>query len=343
MLMTVPKRAFLFLALLLTIQTFAQRENTGFYLPDERLLVESKWRYTYALHAESNTIIHKAENKYDYYLYFRYDYSYQEFLNDRLSIGEWSLDGSTLNYNFKNIAKFEVVELNKSILILEFNQPNNNGTYQYHFVKVDSNNSPFPKPDNELPEILVEANDPNAPVSYRRKKRRGWLSRIFQKNKLREIYVAEEDLTYINIELIGGGYYGGINPVLKDFIMIKSDGRLIKEIQTVQHGLMVTKKYIPRAELEKFAEYVVSQDFYEMERAYDCSDPVCMKRKKQKPTPIPLRLSIAYGERKKVVTVAIWGKDNRNVKYVEYPPALDHIINTIHKMANRLDDQVVRK
>lgn len=343
MLMILMKRAFLLLALFFSIQVIAQRENTGFYLPDERLLVESKWRYTYTLHAESNTIIHKAENQYDYYLYFRYDYSYQEFLNDRLKFGDWSLNGSTLNYQFKNIEKFEIAELNKSILILEFNQPNSKGTYQYHFVKVNSENSPFPKPDNELPEVLVEADDPNAPIVVNRKKRRGWLSQLFRRNKLREFYVPEEELTYINIELIGGGYYGGINPVLKDFIMIKSDGRLIKEIQTIEQGLMVTKKYISRAELEKFAEYVVAQNFYEMERAYDCTDPACMKRKKQKPIPVPLRLSVAYGDRKKVVTVAIWGRDNNNVRYVEYPPALDHIINAIHKMANRLDDEVVRK
>src|SRR5690606_4243127 len=127
-----------------------------------------------------------------------------------------------------------------------------------------------------------------------------------QRNKLKEIYVPEEDLTYINIELIGGGYYGGINPVLKDFILIKSDGRLIKELQSVQNGLMVTKKYIPRTELEMFADYIVKQGFFDMERAYDCTDPNCMKRKSAKPTPVPLRLSVAYGERKKMVTIAIW-------------------------------------
>ena len=181
--MSCLQRAFFFLALFISINAIAQRGNTGFFQPDERLLIESKWRYTYTLHAESNTIIHKAENNYDYYLYFRYDYSYQEFLNDRLSFGEWSLNGSTLGYSFKNTDQFEIVELNKSVLILEFSQRNSKGTYQYHFVKVDSKNSPFPKPDNELPEVLVEAEDPNAPVAKTRKKKRGFFSRIFQKSK----------------------------------------------------------------------------------------------------------------------------------------------------------------
>ncbi|HHM21534.1 MAG TPA: hypothetical protein ENJ20_05875 [Bacteroidetes bacterium] len=322
----------------------AQKGEAIYNGPDERLLIESRWRYTYTLHAGSNTIIHRAENRYDYYLYFRYDYTYMEFLNDRLRFGEWRLDGRTLHYRFKNIPEFKIPELNKSILILEFTRPNSKGTYQYHFVRVDSKEAPFPKPDNELPEVLVEADDPNAPIADKRKKRRrGWLSRLFQRNKIREVYLPEENLTYISIELIGGGYYGGINPVLKDFIMIKTDGRLIKEIQTVQEGLMVTKKYIPRSELEKFAEYVSEQGFFEMERIYDCTDPACMKRKKQKPTPVPLRLSVAYGKRKKVVTIAIWGKDNANIKYVDYPPALDNIIDAIQKMANRMEDPMVRK
>ncbi len=342
--MTFFKRAILLIALFTAVNTSAQKEGEfGFFQPDERLLIESRWRYTYTLHTESNTIIHKSKNNYDYYLYFRYDYSYQEFLNDRLNRGNWSLDGNTLFYSFKNVDKFEIVQLNKSVLILEFTQRNSKGTYQYHFVKVDSKSSPFPKPDNELPEVIVEADNPNKPATRPKKRKRGWLLSLFKRNKLREIYVPEETLTYINIELNGGGYYGGIDPVVKDFIMIKSDGRLIKEFQSVNHGLLVTKKYIPRLELEMFADYIVKQGFYDMERVYDCTASACMKRKRHKPRPVPLRLSVAYGDRKKVITLAIWGEDNLKTKYVDYPPALDHIIDAIQKMAHRPDDPVVKK
>ena len=335
--------AFIFSLLVFASSLAAQAGNPVLDNPDERLFIESKWRYTYTLHAESNTIIHKAENNYDYYLYFRYDYTYLEFLNDRLKKGSWSLDGKTLSYSFKHVDKFEVAELNKAVLVLEFTQRNSKGTYQYHFVRVESKETPFPKPANELPEVIVEADDPNAPVAQKKKKKkRGWFSRIFKKSKIKEIY-PEEKLTYINIELIGGGYYGGIDPVLKDFIRIKSDGRLIKEFQSVHQGLLVTKKYIPREELEMFADYVVKQGFYEMERVYDCTDDACTKRKKLKPKPVPLRLSIAYGDQKKVITIAIWGEDNRKMKYVEYPPALDKIIDAIQRMANRLDDPLVKK
>ena len=93
--------------------------------PDERLFVESKWRYTYTLHAESNTIIHKADKNYDFYLYFRYDYTYQEFLNGKMTRGNWSLNNRSLFYSFQHVNKFEIVQLNKSVMVLEFT--NNQG------------------------------------------------------------------------------------------------------------------------------------------------------------------------------------------------------------------------
>jgi hypothetical protein len=313
-------------------------QETG--VPDERLFIESKWRYTYTLHSESNTVIHKADKTYDFFLYFRYDYSYQEFLNGKLTQGNWSLNGRTLFYSFQYVNKFEIAQLNKSVLVLEFEQRSSKGTYQYHFVRVDSKDAPFAKPANELPEVIVEAENPAAEVQ---KDKRGWLSFGKKRRNKKKLEEAKPAPTYINIELIGGGYYGGIDPVLKDFIHIKTDGRLVKEYQSVNTGLLVTKKTIPRAELEMFADYVVKQGFFDFERAYDCDVPGCMKRKNQKPTPIPLRLSIAYGQKKKVITIAIWGKDDLGVQYVDYPPALDNIIDAIQRMANRLEDPVVRK
>lgn len=330
----VPLMIFVLLATVLS----GQKSEEGFFQLDDKLLIESKWHYTHTLHVESNTSIHTAEDQYDYYIYFRYDFTYQEFLNDRLNRGKWKLKGNTLKYKFREVNAFEVVKLDETTLVLEYEQAKNK--YQYHFKKVSDDDAPFKKPSNELPEVLVEADDPNGAG---KKKKLGWLSRLFKRNKLKDIYEPQEKLTYINIELIGGGYYGGINPVLKDFILIKTDGRLIKELESVQNGLHVVKKNIPREELERFAEYIVGQGFFEMERGYDCNTSACMYRKKESPRPVPLRLSVAYGNRKKLITIAIWGKDDLNVKYVDYPPALDYIIEAIQKMANRGGDPVVKK
>ncbi len=297
---------------------------------NEDKLIETKWKYTYALHVESNTTIHQADKKYEFFIYFKFDYSYRQFLNGKMTRGNWSLNGSELFYNFKHIKKFYIAEVSKERLVLEFTQPNSKGAYQYHFIPVKSEDAPFVVPANELPLVDVEGDDPRSIMKRKSKKKK-------KKKKRRGSDVAEVKPVYISIELIGGGFYGGIDPVLRDFVQIKSTGRLIKEFQSVQNGLIVTKKDIPRDELEAFAEYIVSKDFFEFDRIYDCDSEACMKRKKEKPTPIPLRLSVAYGQKKKVITITVWGRDRNNVQYVPYPKELDQIIMSIQKMASRLD------
>ena len=306
--------------------------GTRYPAVEERAIVETKWRYTYAIHLESNTIIHQAENFYDYYLHFRYNYTYEQYLNGTMTRGTWSLGGSELFYSFKHIKKFEIAEINKNKLILEFTQANSKGTYQYHFIRVESKDAPFVKPKNELPDVIVETLG-----AQKNKKRRLALNKKKKKRKKKK--GPEKKQVYISIELIGGGYYGGIDPVLKDYIYIKSNGRLIKEFKSLNGGLVVTKKDIPREEIEQFAEYIISQRFFDFESIYDCESKLCQNRKRDKPTPIPLRLAVAYGSRKKVVTVSIWGDDVDRTQYVEYPPALDNIVEAIQRMAHRLDDK----
>lgn len=330
----------LLMLLLTTTQAWAQTDSlawgTNYPAVQDREIIETKWRYSYALHLESNTIIHQAENFYDYYLHFRYDYTYRQYLNGRMSRGTWSLNGSELFYSFKHINKFEIAEINKTKLILEFTQPNSKGTYQYHFIRVESKDAPFVKPPNELPDVIVETANPSKKkrwFTFSKKKKRKKRRRKKRKKK------DQPEPIYISIELIGGGFYGGIDPVLKDYVHIKSDGRLIREFKSLHGGQVITKKNIPREELEQFAEFIIAQKFFEFERIYDCTASTCQKRKRSKPTPIPLRLAVAYGSQKKVVTVSIWGKDEKRVQYVDYPPALDNIIDAIQRMANRLNEE----
>lgn len=325
------------ICLMCSLSLVAQNRNyqkgDDFFKVDERKLIETKWKYTYALHLESNTIIHRAEDAYEYFLFFRYNYTYQEYLNGKFSNGNWGLSQNELLYSFKHIEKFTVATANKKILVLEFTQPNSRGTYQYHFVKVASEESPFIKPRNELPDVNVEAINPN------KAEKKWWVFNKPKKKKVKKLKQVEpkKDEPYISIEVVGGGFYGGINPTYRDYIHIKNDGRLIKEYKNRENGLVVTKRNIPREELEKFAEYVVSQDFFKMERVYGCESELCQNRQKKKPAPVPLRLAVAYKDKRKVVTINIFGKDNRNIQYVDYPPALDKIIAAIQKMAFRMD------
>jgi hypothetical protein len=285
-------------------------------------LIETKWRYTYTMHLETNTIIHQSEDTYQHFLYFRYDSTYEQYLNGSLTEGNWSLKGNNLKYPFRRVKQFSITTLTEMSLDMEFTQPNSKGTYMYHFVRVESKEAPFLRHETDLPEITIEAKA-TKPL----------------KNDLAKTSVKEKkskNKTYISIELVGGGYYGGLDPVIRDYIIIKNDGRLIKEFKSINAGLVVTKKNISRHELEQFAEWTMTQNFFSFQRQYDCNTSFCEKRMNVKPRPVPLRLSVTYGNVRKMVTVSIWGKDKTGASFVDYPPELDNIIDAIQRMASRV-------
>lgn len=321
-----------FICLVASVVTFGQK--FGYPSVQERQIIGTKWRYTYTLHVESNSAVHQADKSYQYFLFFKYDFSFEQFLHGKFSKGNWSLNGSTLFYPFRNIQKFEIANISNKALVLEFQQPNSTGTYQYHFVAVESKDAPFIRPADELPEVIVEAQ------STKNKKKPWWA--ILRNNDEKKDDVKKKEAAYVSIEIVGGGFFGGIDPVIKDFTRIYPDGRLVHEFQSVNQPLKVTKKVIPKAELEQFGEFVLQNKFFEMKRMYDCNSPICEKRRLLKPTPIPLRLMISYGDKSKVVTIAIWGQDQHKIKYVDYPPALDNIISAIQKFTHRIESNPIK-
>ncbi len=295
----------------------AKAQEVSNFTPD--MLRESKWRYDQTLHVESGATIHRAYYGYQYFLYFRFDNSYQQFLNGNYTMGGWKLTNNLLEYSFDHINRFEIVKLSPTELVLEFERPGSKGHFQFHYINCEEHH-PFPKPLNELPTVRITEKKIFILPAWLKKKK--------------NIQKAENSIpaVYINIELTGGGYSGSLDPIYRDFIWIKSDGKLIREFQSKSKGLVATKKNIPRADLIRLCQFAESQHYFEWEREYDCTDQACVSRKKYKPTPIPLRISITYGNRKKVISVGIWGMDARKTQYVGYPPALDKIVAAIQKM-----------
>lgn len=298
----------------------------------ENLLIETKWQYAYTLHLASGTVVHQAEDNYAHFLYFKYDYSFLQFLNGSVTDGTWALKGDNLEWPFRKVTSFKISNLTDLSLDLEFTQANAKGAWVYHFNRVESKDAPFLRPLNELPEVRVEAENPKLVARIFPKKDKKW----WKKDK-KQPAEPEKPEVYISVELTGGGFYGGIDPVQRDYVVIKNDGRLIKEFKSQNHKLSVSKKNIPREELERFAQWAVDQQFFELKREYNCEASFCEKRKNQRPEPMPLRISISYGNVRKMVTVAIYGYDDKGVKYVEYPKQLDSIIEAIQRMANRLE------
>ena len=323
----------LWITVLLCLHHSVRAQRFAYPSVEERQLIGTKWQYTYTRHVESNTIVHQADKEYQYFIFFKYDFTFEQFLHGTFSKGIWSLNGGTLFYAFRNIQKFDIPVINNKTLILEFQQPNNGGIYEYHFTSVQTADAPFMRPIDELPEIIVEA----PPKETTRRK--WWQILRGLKNDVKTRDNTVKTPVYISIELIGGGFYGGIDPVVKDFIQIGSDGRLLHEYQTVNQPLRVIRKKISPLELQKFGEYILNTKFFDMSRLYDCNSPACEKRKRMKPTPIPLRLQVSYGDKKKVITIAIWGEDNLKMRYVDYPIEIDKIIEVIRRMTHRLDDK----
>jgi len=329
----------------------------------ERTIVEAKWRYVYTMHVGSNTIIHEAGDEYDFYLYFRYDYTAEEFLNGRYERKGWALAGDQIFYPFRNVNLFRVAQAGRDALALEFKQPNSKGLYQYHFVRVSDEDAPFIKPVNQLPTVLVEGVTKQKRKRMRlrgsetagvKKNRRWWPFRKKKDKPAKELTAEQKErkkrkdakranrrisengvvATDMMIELTGGGFFGGIDPVMRDHTVIKPGGRLVKEFKTVQVELRRTAMDLDVEEYNRLAEFIESKGFFDLERVYDCTTEMCVNRKRLKPTPVPLRIAVSNGKRKKVVNIAIWGQDKRGVRYVDYPNELEAVIQAVLKLTN---------
>ena len=83
--MKYPQILFAACLILLSSNLFAQR--FGYPSVQERQLIGTKWRYAYTLHLESNTTVHQADKAYQYFLFLKYDFSFEQSLHGKLSKG----------------------------------------------------------------------------------------------------------------------------------------------------------------------------------------------------------------------------------------------------------------
>lgn len=312
------------------------QEKNDFLYPDvkESILYETQWQYTYTLHVESQTIIHRESENFAAYYYFRLDHLAEAYVNGTASKGTWKINGPWLIAPILNPDSMLVVKLSDTELVLETKNKTGRGNLQYFLSKPSNTVNFFKKPDYLLPELNVTSSaNPKAD-----KQKESWLNNFWDwlwGNQSDVPYVAP--LTYINIEMTGGGFWGGIDPPIRNYIRIKTDGKLIREFATEYKGLTKTVKNISRTELEAFAEYIDAKGFFNLQTGYDCPDPICLSRLSKKPNPIPLRISVTYGIKHKVITIPIFGLDETNHKYLNYPPLIDNISEIMNRMANRIE------
>jgi hypothetical protein len=309
----------MFLMAFAPITVIAQKNEQSIPKIDENMFMETRWKYVKTYHPQSETTIHEANKGYEFFVYFQYDFTYQTYLNGTLEKGNWLIDakGSEIYFQFRNMSWWKVLKIDKKHLELEFQI--GKGIFRYVFVDATKDESGFF--DGEELDIEGFA-DIEGMVEEAPKK---------EKKKMDDITPVAPPA--IEIQLVGGGYFGGIDPVLKDYIHIKPNGRMIREIETIQKGLRKSSKDISREDMEKLITFIDEKGYFELDKTYDCTDGNCLRRKKDKPTPVPLTLVVRHGSKRKVVVITIYGKDGKRGKYVNYPPEIDIIIENIRLLA----------
>jgi hypothetical protein len=205
----------------------------------ENDLFDTRWQYAYATYTGSKTKIFPATESNNHFVWLKLDYTFEQVSNGQRTFGMWQLNKAKnqLYYKYKNIKWWEIVRYEKDTLVLEF--ADSYESLQYTFVKLAPGSAPFGT-DNTILPVFVKSDKKK---KYERKgRKRGVLDWMFS-----EPGVAARDTTIhkpvwvdpnpepqaipIEIILIGGGYYGGIDPVIKNYIQIKTTGRVIRDMK----------------------------------------------------------------------------------------------------------------
>lgn len=337
------KQKSLFIWLLLFIFVAVAQGQRAYPPINENKLLQTKWRYTYTTHTESNTIIHKADKDYKYFLFLKYDNTVQTYINGRLIEGIWGLnaDKNELLYDFRRIKSWRIAEFTDKVLILEYSL-HAKASYRYHFVAVTDAEAPFIRSPYDLPDVLVINKQQQAdPYRFRGVKdepgKRLLTPRQQRRDARRAAKLAKNPPkaapTFIQIELVGGGFYGGLDKVLRNNLVIKTNGQVVKEFQTELQGLQITRRTISRQSLEELVKYIESQEFFNFQQTYTCQTGDCQRRMQELPRPIALRIVVTYGFRRKVVMIPFWDGQGHQKSILEYPPQLDAIVKAIENTA----------
>ena len=140
---------------------------------------------------------------------------------------------------------------------------------------------------------------------------------------------------HLEIYVSGGGFSGGINPRINDQIMISNAGLVQRLYETELDGKRETKLQIDRDELFELVKWIAESGFFEFDNEYDCPerDQVCWQRKDMRPAPLPLKVVVAMGPYRNVVSVPIFSPE-KSQDYIPYPAGLRKIVKAIYDFAS---------
>lgn len=144
--------------------------------------------------------------------------------------------------------------------------------------------------------------------------------------------ISEQD--HMEIFVSGGGFSGGVDPVINDRIMISNSGLLQKYYESEVGGIKKYEKKVDRAELVELIRWIAEEGFFSFESEYGCTTKQCQARLNQYPKPIPLKLVVAVGPYRNVVSVPIFSPKMSQAELVQYPEEIRKIVEAIYVFAS---------
>jgi len=235
---------------------------------------------------------------------------------------------------------------------IRFNATDADCDYDAELMASLSGNSPSfrkqghwltPRSEDEImpmaPDELAELSDAKVYSSSLHRIKKVEKEKVIEIAEVAEVsrmwYEKVREDSHIEIYVSGGGFRGGINPRIHDQIMISNSGLVQRMYETELDGRRETKTEIDREELFELVKWIAENGFFEFNNEYDCQDKdqVCWNRKAKRPSPLPLKVVVAMGPYRNVVSVPIFSPE-KTQDYIPYPDNLRKIVKAIYDFAS---------
>ncbi len=221
---------------------------------------------------------------------------------------------------------------------------NSNGEGENEFLAVGSVHSPAYRSKHKSNTGIKEGFVKEEPshLKTEEKKKSNTIKKIKEidrKLEVKEIaknwvsQISEDD--YVEIFVSGGYFRGGIDAKKHNQIMISNAGLVQSYYESEASGAYTKESKIERSELVALAKWIAENNFFEFEREYTCLDGSnnCQERLNTAPYPVPLKIVVAVGQRRNVVSVPIFAPE-MGADYINYPKNLNKIVKAIQDFAS---------
>jgi len=265
--------------------------------------------HRYLVAAQSTQPVVAADEQ--LYLHFQEEGVAEVYDGGNFQAKGWLLANGKVWLSIRGQLNFRLRQLDDQSLILEFEiQEPVRSIVQYHFRRVEYDATPF-SPNYQNPTNTATP-DPPPPA-----------------NDLEQPPLNAE----IRIELAGGGFEESGAGILYDVLLLRNDGKLLREKKRVDGTTARVVEQLERKAVEQLAVALFEEGFFYLQDHYQCTTAACSERLKQAPRPIPLRLIVEFGYLRKAITVDLYDWNHPGASALPIPDGLVGMIDRIRTLA----------